>query len=309
MARTLTIVARGPLYPYGSPTVVGDEEGDSAIQSIRNTLKSTANHIIERAVRVVDVKKHLDTHQPVAGDQVQLIGHGASGKLWLGGHWTGNEIENGRAVLLDSNHNLYGLLLDCVPVGCRVLLLGCSIGDSSRIADGPTLLFDLARMWRTEVCAPQGYVTAEDFGSDGTYQHEDRLVKASQLRIELASGLHVPLLPPVPAPTPTLVTIRKLLGAPMIGKYGLPPQPQLQPQLQQMTALVGREVDGSLLLAGAELQVEVSLDGQPVKGEIIGNLRLLRVRAAPRARYFELDPIQRKAMLAAVKSIVEKLRV
>lgn len=309
MARTLTIVARGPDFPY-SPS---KPEGDAAIQAVCDKLAPLHNgttYIFEHAVRVVDVKKLLELHKPGPDDLVQLIGHGATGKLWLGGHWTGTETKNGRAVLLDSNYNFYGLLLDCVPPKCRVWLLGCTIGATSRIADGPTLLFDLARMWRCDVSAPTDYVTDADFGADGIFTDANRLVHASQVGIQTASAISFPSLPSTTSPEPPpLVTIKKLLGLPMIGMYGLSPQPQLQPQLQRISALVGREVEASRLLAGAELQVEVSLGAQDVKGEIIGNLRLLRVRTTSRMRYFELDPNERKTMLTMVTDIVKSIRV
>src|SRR5690606_6785879 len=170
--KTLTIVAQRP------PEHPGSDDGPIAAVWAKLSPLDGADHVVRRASTLRQAKKLLTDHKLDAADRLQLVGHGAPGKLWLSGSWTGAETSGaqGQVYVLDSNPNFYGILSKDVPAGCRVSLIGCTVGAASvmsRIADGPTLLFDLARMWDCDVVASTGYVDAEDFDDHGVFVEVD----------------------------------------------------------------------------------------------------------------------------------------
>lgn len=195
MGRALTIVAEPP--PDG-----GSYEEGSAIKDALAAIDpftSEPSYRVERAWSVETLARVLDEDRSTFGvpERVQIIGHGRVGMLLLGSYW--NPKMTGAHGFLDSNPYVYGLLDECVEKDTWVTLLGCEVGlisseGSSEVADGPTLLFDLSRMWECTVSAPEDLVTPQEDFEGGFYRHAGRLMTASGLTVRQAS----PDAPPTP---------------------------------------------------------------------------------------------------------------
>jgi hypothetical protein len=318
MGKTLTIVARGPGYSYDPAR----PEGDDDIQAVCDMLKQRANgtsHCVEHAVTLSGLRNHLVKHPLAAGDRLQIIGHGSAGKLLLGQAWGTPDFDGKVAYVLDSTPRFHGVLMGQVQPGVLVWLIGCCVGaelevGSKRIADGPTLLFDLARMWNCEVAAPVDTVRApEDFDEHGIFAHASQMSSSTQQRVQSAKAVEASL-PSIPGGSVARIEFTALYGLPVIQQFGFAPPLEPNPlplpfnQLQQLGELSAREVDGARILAGAELLVSVSIDGQPeVRGEFIVNLRVVRARTQTGVRYFELGPAQNFSVSQAVSQIVDVL--
>lgn len=188
MGRVVTIVAVDPHKP--SPAA---DEGDSGIRGVMTTLGKlhSSEYFLGRASVIQEIPKILAQAAVGRTDKpelIQIIGHGESGILSLGGHWTQQrtaKTAGGGIVhyILDSDPYAYQVLLHSVAPPTKVWLLGCQVGGSlpgSTVADGPTLLFNLAQLWSCEVSAPVVSVNPlEDFDGGGRYRYPDeRMIHA-----------------------------------------------------------------------------------------------------------------------------------
>lgn len=315
------------------------------IQDVLDTLKAFEDpkqYAVERATAMRDVRKILMAyktgafppdpryptrplrldHPLAAGDKIQIVGHGGVGLLWLGGYWLETEdfaLQPAEVFLIDSDYGGYGMMVDCMPQACEVRLIGCAVGADMvagdvRIADGATLLFDLARMWNCDVGASKDYVQSTDFVS-GLFDDW----KPGRLRFasEVDYRSPAPVMPPHSFRANegrTRMEITNVRDAPIIRRFGLPDSStEVNDHLRRVSRLVGRQVDASRLLAGPELVVDVSLGVHgKARGEVIANFTLLRVRRPLGGgrfdtRYFEFDPTKRQELLAEVLAIVKLL--
>jgi len=184
MGRTVTVVAQDPNHEAHP-----GEENNSAIQAVMDALVSfrdPSRHAVLRAPSVEELAIALskDLKENGAPEVLQIIGHGIPGALSLGAGWSPPQNGQKLARVLDSNPDKYGVLERCVESTTKVWLLGCAVGAGgniphSQVADGPTLLFDLSRMWSCEVSAPVGLVDpAKDFDEEGRFRHPKTFVTA-----------------------------------------------------------------------------------------------------------------------------------
>lgn len=184
MGRVLTIVAEPP--PDGKTYA---EEQNQAIQDVLDALPpESKDYTIRRAWSVETLVQELnaDLEQFGAPAHLQIVGHGRVGVLLLGSYWN-KDFPEGTGYL-DSNPYVYGLLDEYVGKDTSVTLIGCEVGlmtsiGGSEVADGPTLLFDLCRMWENTVSAPEDLVNPKSDFEGGLYRHSERLVTARGLQI------------------------------------------------------------------------------------------------------------------------------
>ena len=326
MARTLTIVAER-LHRNG-----GDEK-DSVIKDIVKKVEDRNNaevHDFARASTLSDLKsaveKAIKEHPDDNYDIFQFVGHGAPGMLWLGGSWINRAgIPQGQKLVLNSNPDWYQVLLGVVPQGCEVRLVGCSIGseikldvddNADRIADGPTLLFDLARMWNCEVSAPEHLIDAAQFDGDGMFDiKENPVIKSSEITATQSR------LQPEMCALDEVVDLRRptfeiadVVSFPFARMFSLRKGESLIPlntnpdhfKIKSLNKYILREVKSPELLAGPELELSLRVDSQPAIGQLILNLRLLRVVYGDykMIRYFECDPEQNASLLSSVRQLM-----
>lgn len=182
MGRVITIVAVNPHKAPGS-----NDEGDPTITQLMEILGPRAP--IERAASVQEIRRIIskdnETHPNDPPELIQIIGHGEPGVLTLGAHWIRKrsmQVDNRTVVLvLDSDPEFYGILVNMVAKSTKVWLLGCNVGatlQGSTVANGPTLVFDLGQLWSCEVSAPVIEVVPQDFDDQGRYAHPERMITA-----------------------------------------------------------------------------------------------------------------------------------
>jgi len=119
--------------------------------------------------------------------------------LALGYFWTGVSSNQAGTYVLDSDLSSHSVLDGLIEPGATVSLVGCSIGED-RVGlaqcDGPTLIFDLARMWSCRVDAPVGPVGLDDFDETGRFRTTSPATGAC--RVVTARDRSVSSLPPPP---------------------------------------------------------------------------------------------------------------
>jgi hypothetical protein len=175
MGRLISIVASrpasAPLPPAGTPPTDDEQAIIAVVQKLKATQNHNPDHTVARASSVPELAACLTNLQLAAEDVVQIIGHGSPGLLSLGRTWTHTYKGTEGTYCLDSDPYAYGLLDHTVPAGCTVSLIGCSVGEDRGDLpnDGPTLIFDLARLWSATVGGAVGYVGPEDFDVDGKF--------------------------------------------------------------------------------------------------------------------------------------------
>lgn len=144
-----------------------------------------------RASSVTGLRDALQSHGGAEAkyDIVQVLGHGAAGLLSLGWTWTRSysDPSGGLRYLLDSDPNGYDVLSgyyddvsesvkDLVDRDGEVYLVGCHVADgepSTTVANGDTLMSDLAQMWGCKVSAPMQIVTTKTLDpASGLYAGE-----------------------------------------------------------------------------------------------------------------------------------------
>lgn len=235
MGKTLSILAK---LKDGT-----DEDDDDDITAVRIKLdniskKPSANHVFARASTLKGVRKELTRADLDAFDLIQIIGHGSPGEIWMNGDNQDKTTEDTLVFLLDSNPTFYRVLdhIKGLSKNCRILLVGCNVGAEShvsRAADGPTLLFDLARMWDRQVAAPTCSVGAQDLDEQSgifipTKNGQSRIHVAIPGQFRVSSTWDAPTPSPLaPGPgdvqktTDTTVFARVGAGATTLGFAGL----------------------------------------------------------------------------------------
>lgn len=198
-------------------------EDELAVQRVREVLemRRSDTHRVEPAPSLGEIRRILKDNPLNPKDHLQIIGHGTPGMLALGYFWTGTYSEKGDTFALDGELNAYGVLDGMVPSNASVSLIGCSIGeDRMGLAqcDGPTLIFDLSRLWSCPVSASVGWVGPDDFDSNGLFMDVSPETKA--LRIVTAKDRSVSYVPP-PMPlgghSQRLAKIKVVDAVPILG--------------------------------------------------------------------------------------------
>ncbi len=186
MERVVTIVAK-------PPEECGPHRRDSEIEKVFEEIdrQKTDDHILARAATLEELRDILVGTLLDPPALVQIIGHGSPGVLLLGEAWRPrcDQLPSGAKLYLNSNLSRYQVLDGCVARRTTVLLLGCAVGAPAEkeLSDGPTLLFDLVRMWRCEaVAAPVVLVVPKDFVG-GVYRSAGTLTTARGLCVTLGS--------------------------------------------------------------------------------------------------------------------------
>lgn len=272
----LTIVARDPANPSTTDhddqavgQVPDDVEGDPAIQDVVTQLRKRidkATHRLMRAGTIEVLFEILKTHAP-GKDLIQLVGHGRIGELWLGATWTGRPSNRLGIYLLDSAPNTYILLEGVIEPHTEVRLLGCTVGAptggfSGAVADGGTLVFDLARMWRCrQVGAAVDPINAAYFdATTGLFRFPDRLTTSEGNRVDEATG-----------PAPIIVPIGESKKLEFV-------QQGISPKIHEALASARwQRVPIRGVLAAPDVVVEVHVKDKLWRGELIANGRLLRL--------------------------------
>jgi hypothetical protein len=284
MTRTVTILASDPALLQTDPP----------LEAVRLKLPTTSEtHKVFRASSVeqlAGVLRKVSAVPEERPDLIEIVGHGQAGLLSLGFHFTSrySEKRRGPYYVLDSNPNVYGVLNKPMKPSAEVRLLGCSVADTgdgprTMVADGATLIFDLARMWRCKVSAPAGVISADDFGLDGTFARPaDLLLVDGNLGVEelafkgrgiRAAGASLPqgevIQGSASKPTVHLKNIRPTLLSPPIVVPGT--------TSEELNEIFGEPIELQNALALPEAVFEGTCDGQPIRAEMIGNGRVLRV--------------------------------
>lgn len=311
MDRTLTILA-------GPPEEIQNPAPDGVIDETLARLEQRTdkeNHRLVRAASVRQVREHLSENQAWLTEDnsrpalIQMIGHGASGMLWLGANWADRYASRDRlsVYILDSDPNNYGVLgFVKLKPNCKVWLLGCNSGaDDKRtgyeMADGPTLLFDLMRMWGIDVSGAGTLVMPEDFDkTTGVYKYEARLstAHASSNGVTMATEQ---------MPLQTIGDAREIelsnwLVPTAYAHWSTKERFAMTTSIASLLRRVNaREVKPSALLAAPETKCRVVLDGEEAPGDFIANLKLLRVQTSIGIRCFSLANEQRNLIVKAFR--------
>jgi hypothetical protein len=264
MERVITVLAAPPQNMEGKDVVIEAIKAkiDCANRSgrIKHTVLSAWS--IEYLAYLLEQDKQSG-HPPPS--MIQIIGHGSSGMLSLGQHWTKRYKqrvgESIRHYVLDSDPRVYNALRNRVAPSTEVWLVGCSVGDDATrsvdsLALGPTLLFDLSQMWGCPVAAPASLVAAEDFNNDGLYSHPKRMMRVEGLTI--SSPTERPLAPTPSSASPEL-EFKRIVSAPILD-FGQPASARrtahLDPQVGATLATIFRhKATVQPQLAMAELRV------------------------------------------------------
>jgi hypothetical protein len=193
MKKTLTILASPPKRQRAALTSFKRNSDLNEFRRFFRHIPREVHHLLY-AASVESIRDQLRKlparHQ---FHTIQLVGHGSPGILSLGSTWIPKlEDWGSEALLLDGDPNIYcNLLGKQIPSIKRVLVLGCSVGADSTesprsgLHDGPTLLFDLARLFGVPVSAPVDTISIQDFdAATGTFKAEARLTSVSMTGIE-----------------------------------------------------------------------------------------------------------------------------
>lgn len=313
MERILSIVAK-PSKDFIAAHPSNDFTKDSRDVAIDEVVKKLNNakppDSVKRADSVKAIAAIFDedkiAHPAEPPDVVQIIGHGAAGLLSLGFHWDQIYARTlqGPVFMLDSSPYTYGLLSGLIAPATTVVLLGCQVGAADAapkagFADGPTLLIDLARMWKCNVLGAEDFITADHFDAN-TGKFIGSLVASTGEKIP-----GTPFTPPT-RPTEERFAFRKLIGAPILGqRYG-----QVDLQVQEGTSAQLRDAYTTWVtmtrapLAMADLEFEVELSGSRCPGALVGNLRYLRVNVKDGVvQWYGLE----KPGLVPIRDVVDEL--
>lgn len=252
---------------------------DDAIRAVRDILEKSTSTVIP----VASIQELWDK-LPAANDAdvIQIVGHAAPGRLLLGRTWTNVDEDANFVYVLDSDPFRHGVLFGRVPKTANVHLLGCALGEAGDIADGPTLIFDLARMWSNEVSAPVSLVNPQDFDpATGAYLHPKRFCVASKLTVTM---------PETPALVGTSADLRldnlAITGVPILGRRATSATVEkarraFAPQANQFAALFDHEIHATQLLAAPEIELGSSLG----RVQLIANGKILRLETESRIVY------------------------
>jgi hypothetical protein len=310
MASTLTIVARRPDINVSDETVF--DEQDEPIRLIMCKLRGRTDpdHVVKRAAAMQEIAIILANHAKQVGaapDVIQIVGHGLQGSLQLGDHWLENKNPpDSRAYTLDSNPNLYSVMFQRVkPPTSLVRILGCTVGDpthspTTTIVDGPTLLFDLTRMWGVPVDAPTDLISVDNFDDEGQFADPGHLVLAQDLEVTMPpdSGTHAN------PPAGETIVFETCVAVPCLRHLPVHPSSGDSPALARLTQLPYKQVRGRAWLAAPEIVFQVKWNGLAFRADVIGNSRLLRLHAPPDPGmiYFAITADMREQLTALIQA-------
>ncbi|GEM_PF-2921790 len=301
MGKTLTMV--------GQARSKNPADDDLAISSIAALIVQAAgpNHEWARVSSVNHVWKTLrNLTDKSAYDLIQLVGHGTRGMLFLSGT---TEYQTGHnAYVLDSNPLIYGLLSELVDPRTKVWLLGCLVGDGAAaaqyatVADGPTLLFDLARMWGCEVSAPTLLVSDEHFGPDGVFKETNHLTTVGPSGI-IKMGAPDPL--KLGWTSSQSLPVVKAIQAPVLGALTSQAAARLKlADLKTTASITVSPFESRPLLAATELELQLTFEGEEVTAQVLAGFSVLRFQTRAGAlRYFRIHPESQTALVRSVRSL------
>jgi len=312
MVTTVTILASAPANQLGPAGEAGIQpaqaQRDPIIDLIREKLKKKASDhrvfdmaSVEEVGMVLEDACASDNTKP---DLVQIIGHGQPGMLSLGYHFTGRYSEGPRGpyYVLDSDPDVYAVLDVPMKPDAEVVLLGCSVAEGSvgpqpLVADGATLVFDLAQMWNCRVSAPTELISADDFDAQGIFKDRGRLLSVKGLEItEPAPGSRVPK---TGASKPSIhFTSARCAMAGEAVQVG-------DNVSNELDGIFDQEIELPDSLALPEICFKVSSDGQEQSAELIGNGRVLRLKLGDKLRHFEA----RSTELQRLRHLIRELLV
>jgi hypothetical protein len=295
--KVLTIVSKPPATTSspGSSQSAPIDDGNLAVDGIVAKLsKLSSDQVISRAIIVRDVVSHVRDDE---FDLIQIVGHACSGILSLGYHWSRSygDREKGYQVI-DSNPYVYSVLSESLKKKCPVVLVGCYVGSNEKspfVANGTTLLTDLAQMWGMPVFGSDTLVGPEDFDG-GIYRGSIRSSDGEHGALNDLLHLESPNRGNPDAARPGLLGKARLLflnyrGAPRVGPAYRPAVVALPRSVADaLSKAFSTEVTTQPLLALPEIELDVVLPGDGVSSlaQVICGGRLLRVQAGDRTRYF-----------------------
>jgi hypothetical protein len=270
---------------------------DAALAAVREVLAKTTSKVAPVA-SIQELWDELHKLRNAAdANLIQIIGHSTAGRMLLGRIATAVDSDAHYDYVLDSNPYRYGTLLGQLPSNAKVWLLGCHLGDNgNHVSDGPTLLFDLARLWSTDVCGPVALVNPQDFDTvTGIYKYPNRLCVAKNLSVTMP-----PPPPPMARARAAPVGNLKITKLPHLGALETPQRIERAGNVFTAKAKVFADLFSSairtdLLLAAPEIEF-TSTDG-PVA--LIANGTILRVTSATGVRHLVTDGTGASANAAA----------
>ncbi len=283
MAGTLSLVAWASEGFRTSHTAA--EAADAATDDIWKALgKPPRVESVKQLAQILD-----DQSSPP--DRIQIIGHGTPGFLALAYHWdqiyAGSNV--GPVYALDSNPYAYGVLKKRVKPTTEVWLLGCLVGSDAApgnsFSDGPTLLYDLARMWGNRVAGATELVSETSFDAHGDYI--GALVDNTGAKTPGSVNLD-----PVPVSAEHAVEFLQLRAIPSLGPYGRRGAPALSPTDRVTLAhAFAREVEFARPpLVLDELQFDVTIANVQTTAAIVAAGRYLRVGRGDATRWLARRP-------------------
>ncbi len=290
MGTTLTIVESSPKTGLKYPHT------DTAINSWVTLYTGKwpffrASSLAELRQVLIDKASEVKTHE-----RLQIVGHGASGLLSVGWTWKGEYREGatGPVYLLDGNPYSYrvlsattddlGELVSLLPPNIKeIFLVGCNIGGGDplqtqiTVANGDTLIADLAQMWGRTVSATTGLVSTSAV-VDGFYTGPAVVWSWNPLSRVLRGG---PTLaePVLEERRDDPVTFTRLLSAPVLGAldrdFNLSmAQSDIGTMLSTAFTMQGNV---PALLALPELIFEVTWRGTSLRANLIHDHRYLQL--------------------------------
>lgn len=220
-----TLISQKPSAAANVPIVAAPSAADiNSITAVRRVLQKTARtgrHKVHGVASLTEISEFLRKQHLKPGDHIQIVGHARSGRLELGNFWTGKEVHNGLVYVITANVARNIAMARALKPGVKVWLIGCAVAQEpiDSEADGPSLLFDLAREWSCPVSGTVDFVGPDHFGSDGRYRFEKRLVTAVGRTVTRQLQ---PLKIPTLKQTTTLPRLVKLIRMTYLGRRDSP---------------------------------------------------------------------------------------
>lgn len=288
---TLSIIASKPGTPADDLTQPTTGQINDLLVRLANR-NDKVRHRVARAASVQEIRLRLDEFRAAVGAEpecLQILGHGFPGILSLGTSFGEPAFANFKAYELNSNYYSYGRLKDKIAPTTRILLFGCSVGDTDAVRgdDGPTLLFDLSHLLDCEVRAPVDDVNPiDDLDDDGIWienaAHDQRLTVARDDRVEI--GIPRAQGPMVPAPPPACQLVGMVVppSVPGIGQTALAMDAEPLSALgQRIVSLMTNRLVRQPLLTTAELFFGATVDNVARTVSIRGNSRYICIDPTP----------------------------
>lgn len=195
MAKLLTLVAG----PNPRSAVCRPDPADlHSLTAIWKALIATAeagdDHVVLRAYSLANICDLVARHPLDDDGELQIVGHGKPGMLALGMMWDQIYGTAADTFVLDENPTRHRVLKGIAKPTWTVSLIGCQVGDDhgTDLADGPTLVFNLARMWKCTVRATVAMVGPSCIGPDGRYRWPERMIVAKDRSVSARPDLPAP---------------------------------------------------------------------------------------------------------------------